>query len=82
MPVIEQLGTFDPLENSHNEKLISLNLERIMYWMGKGAHLSKPINQLFGLAGLLPIHPNTYMTAWRNRQAAESKKVENEEIKQ
>ena len=25
--------------------------------------------QLLGLAGLLPQHPDTYVTAWRNRQA-------------
>lgn len=24
-----------------------------------------------GIAGFLPVHPRTYMTAWRNRQKAE-----------
>lgn len=24
-----------------------------------------------GIAGLLPVHPRTYMSAWRNRQTAE-----------
>ncbi|XP_017768776.1 PREDICTED: probable 28S ribosomal protein S16, mitochondrial, partial [Nicrophorus vespilloides] len=27
MPVIEQLGAFDPIPNQNNEKLVSLNLE-------------------------------------------------------
>ncbi|KAI4467216.1 30s ribosomal protein s16 [Holotrichia oblita] len=76
MPVIEQLGTFDPLENEHNEKLVSLNLERIIYWMGSGAHISRPVDRLFGLAGLLPIHPTSYMTAWRNRKEIENQAKE------
>ncbi|GJQ76120.1 hypothetical protein Trydic_g1868 [Trypoxylus dichotomus] len=76
MPVIEQLGTYDPLENEHKEKLVSLNLERILYWIGSGAHISRPVDQLFGLAGLLPVHPTTYITAWRNRKAMEDKAKE------
>ncbi|VEN36329.1 unnamed protein product [Callosobruchus maculatus] len=56
-PVIEQVGTFDPLPNEHNEKLTSLNYERIRHWIGNGAH------------GFFPIHPTSYMNAWRNRRA-------------
>lgn len=48
MHVIEQLGTYDPFINENNEKLVSLNLERIKHWIGNGAHVSKPIQQLFG----------------------------------
>ncbi|VEN40495.1 unnamed protein product [Callosobruchus maculatus] len=68
-PVIEQVGTFDPLPNEHNEKLTSLNYERIRHWIGNGAHVSKPVEQLLGLAGFFPIHPTSYMNAWRNRKA-------------
>ncbi|CAH1176062.1 unnamed protein product [Phaedon cochleariae] len=67
MPVIEQVGTHDPLPNEHNEKLTSLNYERIRHWIGNGAVVSKPVEQLLGLAGFFPIHPTSYMTAWRNR---------------
>ncbi|KRT80400.1 hypothetical protein AMK59_6634 [Oryctes borbonicus] len=85
MPVIEQLGTFDPLENEHKEKLVALNLERILYWIGCGAHVSRPVSELFGLAGLFPIHPRTYIAAWRNRKQMEEKgkeeSKETEEIK-
>lgn len=42
-----------------------------MYWMGQGAHVSKPILELLGLAGFYPIHPRTYIRSWRNRRAAE-----------
>lgn len=65
---IEQLGTYDPMPNENNEKLVSFNFERIGYWLGEGADISKPVGELLGLAGFLPIHPNTYMTAWRNRR--------------
>ncbi|KAJ9577293.1 hypothetical protein L9F63_006132 [Diploptera punctata] len=73
--VIEQVGTYDPLSNQYNEKLISLNLERIKVWIGKGAHISTPVATLLGLSGFLPIHPSSYMQAWRNRMAAEKAKM-------
>ncbi len=31
--------------------------------------LTRPVAQLLGVAGLTPQHPDTYITAWRNRQA-------------
>ncbi|XP_022907319.2 small ribosomal subunit protein bS16m [Onthophagus taurus] len=74
--VIEQLGTYDPLPNQHGEKLVSLNLERISYWMGHGSNVSKPVSQLLGLSGFLPIHPISYMTAWRNRELTEKQELE------
>lgn len=80
MPVIEQLGSYDPHANEHNEKLCALNLERISFWIGRGALISKPVEELLGLSGLLPIHPRTYMTAWRNRKAlAEESQNKSEE---
>ncbi|KAG0721866.1 putative 28S ribosomal protein S16, mitochondrial [Chionoecetes opilio] len=70
--VIEQLGSYDPMENAHGEKLAALNTERITYWIGQGAHLSNNCATLLGLSGLLPIHPTSYMKAWRNRRASAS----------
>lgn len=46
---IEQLGTYDPLENHNGEKLVSFNLERIKYWMAKKARLSNPVAELLGM---------------------------------
>ena len=46
--VIEQVGTFDPLENIHGEKLCSLNLQRIGHWIGQGATVAPPVAQLLG----------------------------------
>jgi len=66
---LEQVGTYDAMTNSHNEKLIALNLEKIQTYIAGGVQISRPVAQLLGLAGLLPQHPDTYVTAWRNRQA-------------
>lgn len=67
-PPIEQVGTYDPIPNIYNEKLVSFNFERIQYWLTKGAQVSKPVASLLGLAGFLPVHPRTYIRAWRNRK--------------
>merc|ERR1712080_400380 len=69
IPPLEQVGTYDPLPNNHNEKLVALNLERIQHYLAHGVHLSKPVAQLLGLSGLTPQHPDTYVQAWRNREA-------------
>lgn len=46
---IEQLGTYDPMENHYGEKLVSFNLERIKYWMAKKARLTSPVAELLGM---------------------------------
>lgn len=56
--------------NKYGERLVALNVERIRHWIGTGAHISKPSAELLGIAGLLPVHPKTLMTARRNRLAA------------
>lgn len=59
--VIEQLGTFDPLPNINGERFISLNMERISHWLGLRSFVSKPTAELLGIAGVLPVHPRTYL---------------------
>ncbi|MED6242747.1 hypothetical protein ATANTOWER_009207 [Ataeniobius toweri] len=67
---IEQLGTFDPLPNIYNEKLVSFNFDRIKYWIGCGAHPTKPVAKLLGLSGFFPLHPMTVTEAERRRAQA------------
>lgn len=67
-PPIEQVGVYDPIPNVHNEKLVSFNYERIQYWIAKDAQISPAVASLLGLAGFLPVHPSTYMKAWRTRR--------------
>jgi ribosomal protein S16 len=50
------LGSYDPLPNSHGEKLVALNLDRIRHWIGCGAHLSKPMEKLLGNSSLVLTH--------------------------
>lgn len=63
------------MPNQYDEKLVALNLERISHWLGNGALVSKPVSQLLGLAGYFPIHPTSYITAWRNRQTLDEKRT-------
>lgn len=46
--VIEQVGSFDPMANERNEKLVALNLERIRYWIGEGTSCTQPVADIFG----------------------------------
>lgn len=67
---IEQVGSWDPLPNKdYGEQLVALNLKRISYWMAKGAEPSDKVAELLGLAGFLPVHPRSYLTAHRARLA-------------
>jgi len=68
---LEQIGSYDPLVNAHNEKLVAINLERLKYWVAKGAQPTKLTGELLGLSGVLPIHPYTYLRARRRREEAE-----------
>ncbi|CAM4632741.1 unnamed protein product [Lepidochelys olivacea] len=65
---LEQVGCYDPLPNSHNEKLVGLNIERIKHWIGSGAHVKKPVEKLLGLSGFFPLHPMTITNAERLRK--------------
>lgn len=67
---IEQIGSFDPMPNERNEKLVAINFDRLNYWFGQGAKTSPGAGMLLGLAGYTSVHPKVYMKAWRKRRAA------------
>nr|SVE84038.1 EOG090X0KAD [Daphnia pulex] len=67
-PVIEQVGSYDAMPNSQNEKLVAVNFERVQYWLAQGAGISNPVAQLLGLSGFLPNHPQTLIQSWKNRR--------------
>ncbi|XP_050959162.1 28S ribosomal protein S16, mitochondrial [Labeo rohita] len=82
---IEQLGSYDPLPNIHNEKLVAFNYERIKYWIACGAHTTKPVAKLLGLAGFFPLHPMTIIDAEWRRKAVSTEEVKTdpqEQLKQ
>lgn len=45
---IEQVGSYDPMLNEHNERLVALNLERIQWWLGEGVKITKPVAEILG----------------------------------
>ena len=47
-PPIEQLGTYDPMPNIHNEKLVALNLDRLQHYIMRRADITKPVEKLLG----------------------------------
>uniref|UniRef100_T1IWT3 Small ribosomal subunit protein bS16m n=1 Tax=Strigamia maritima TaxID=126957 RepID=T1IWT3_STRMM len=75
-PPLEQLGTYDPMPNVYQEKIVSFNFERLRYWIGYGSLVSPPVRELLGLCGFTSIHPNTYRTAWQNQRKEKEKKKE------
>ncbi|CAF0784961.1 unnamed protein product [Brachionus calyciflorus] len=73
---IEDLGSYDPMPNRDNNILIALNVERIKYYLSKSTPLKGRVGEVLGLAGLLPVHPSSYLTAYRNRNKLESSNQE------
>lgn len=47
-PPIELIGSYDPMANERNEKYLAFNFDRIRYWLGEGAELSKPVAEILG----------------------------------
>ena len=78
-PYIEDLGSLDPMPNKDNQVLIALNIERIKYYLAKGVAIKGTTGAWFGLAGLLPLHPDSYLKAYRNRKQLNEGKEDVEE---
>ena len=52
---IERLGTYNPLLAKDDENRVTLNEERIKYWLGEGAEPSYRVAVFLGKAGLAPM---------------------------
>lgn len=50
---IEKLGTYNPLLPTDNPARVTLNAERIKYWLSKGAQPSDRVALFLGRAGLI-----------------------------
>ena len=47
--ITEQIGSFDPLPNMYNERLVAINFDRLRAWLAYGASPSKPVAKLLGI---------------------------------
>jgi len=56
---IELLGQYDGQPNKFNEKILSLDVEKLLYYVGLGVSLGQDVAELLGVCGILPIHPQT-----------------------
>lgn len=44
----EVIGSYDPMLNIHNEKLLAVDLTRLSFWLGQGARLTPEVSHLLG----------------------------------
>ncbi|GJQ28546.1 MAG: hypothetical protein HBSAPP03_04300 [Phycisphaerae bacterium] len=65
-PLIELLGTYDPLEKDA-AKQITLNAERVKYWLGKGAQPSDTVRDMLAKRGLIDVK------AWESARTQDKK---------
>lgn len=50
---IEKLGTYDPLLPKDNEDRVKIDLERVQYWLGKGAQATDRVSRFLEAAGVV-----------------------------
>jgi small subunit ribosomal protein S16 len=52
---LEKLGTYNPMLPRTAENRVTLNAERIKYWLSKGAQMSDRVAMFIGRAGITPM---------------------------
>lgn len=84
---IEKLGTYNPLLANDDSNRVTMNEERIKYWLGEGAKPSERVAKFLGKAGIIdmpaqPVRPKksapSEKTLERQREK-EEKRAEAEE---
>ena len=50
---IEKLGTYNPLLAKDSEERVTMNVERIQYWLGQGAQPTDRISRMLEAAGVV-----------------------------
>lgn len=54
---VELLGQLDMQPNFWNEKIVNLDVDKILYYIGLGVTLQQDVAELLGTLGVLPVHP-------------------------
>lgn len=75
---IEDIGSIDPLPNKDNKIMVAINFERLKYYLGRQVPVKGVVGQILGLSGFLPVHPRSYLRAYRNRVELEKRQQEAE----
>lgn len=50
---IEKLGTYNPLLPKDSEERVKMDMERVQYWLSKGAQTSDRVSRMLEAAGVL-----------------------------
>lgn len=50
---IEKLGVYQPMLPKDSEKRVTINLERVNHWLGKGAQPTDRVSRMLEAAGVL-----------------------------
>ncbi|WP_348721603.1 30S ribosomal protein S16 [uncultured Candidatus Puniceispirillum sp.] len=51
---VERVGTYNPMVPKDHEQRVTLNNERISFWMSKGAQPTERVQKMLATAGLAP----------------------------
>ena len=74
---IEKLGTYNPLLAKDSEDRIKMDMERVQYWLGKGAQPTDRIARMLEAAGARPKaernNPNKAVPGKKAKERAEEK---------
>jgi small subunit ribosomal protein S16 len=70
---LEKLGTYDPLLAGENPSRVTLNEERLRYWLGQGAQVSDRVHRFLHKAGILEKAPIHRATGKRAEEIAKKK---------
>ena len=49
---VERVGTYNPMVPKEHEQRMTLNSERIIFWLGKGAKPTERVHKMLAAAGL------------------------------
>ena len=58
---LELLGTYNPIPDSFGNKQVSLQVERLKYWIRNGAEPSERVAKILGIAEVLPPAPRRFL---------------------
>jgi small subunit ribosomal protein S16 len=73
---LEKLGTYDPLLPKDNEGRVKMDLERVNFWLGKGAQPTDRVARFLEAAGVLAARTRSNPTQAEPGKAAQTRAAE------